>query len=183
MFVAARVPEGHLTQLDRLVEPLRSKLVNARWTTPANQHLTLKFLGGTPEDRLEAVKQTCRMVAGGHGPSELSLTGLDAFPSRSRIRVLWVGVDDPGKGLSRVAADLDRAFESVGFPSEGRELTPHLTLARFKLPVPLKSGFPTLDTSEIPSFRFEELTLFRSHLSPKGARYEVVEAFPLGSKR
>lgn len=181
--MAARIPGEQLAQLDALVEPLRSKLVNARWTAPENQHLTLKFLGSTPEDRLEAVAQTCRMVADSHSRSELSLTELGAFPSRSRIRVLWVGVDDPTKSLAAVAADLDRAFESLGFPSEGRELTPHLTLARFKLPIPLRSGFPSLDTSEIASFRFEELTLFRSHLSPKGARYEVVKTFPLGSKR
>lgn len=183
LFVAARVPEDRLAALDASVEPLRTKLVNARWTSVENQHLTLKFLGSTPVDRLDAVSQTCGMVASGYEPSELCFTDLGAFPSRTRIRVLWMGIDDAANNLARVAADLDRAFESLGFPSEGRDLTPHLTLARFKLPIPLKSGFPSIDGTGIQSFRFEELTLFRSHLSPKGARYEVVETFPLGSKR
>lgn len=182
LFVAARIPELHLTQLDDLVAPLRSKLTNARWTTPENQHLTLKFLGRTPVDHIDAVCHTCEMVAAGHRPGELRLTDLGAFPSRSRIRVLWVGVDDPAAVLNATAADLDRAFESIGFPSEGRDYSPHLTLARFKLPVPLKSGFPSIDTSAIAAFPFDELTLFRSHLSPKGAHYEVVKTFPLGEK-
>lgn len=183
LFAAARAPEDLLTRLDALVAPLRAKLVNARWTTVENQHLTLKFLGSTPEDRLEAVRTTCRMVASGHEPTELSFDGLGAFPSEKRIRVLWMGIHDPGHNLARVAADLDRAFEAIGFPSEGRELTPHVTLARFKLPIPLKSGFPSVDTSSLESFAFDELTLFRSYLSPKGPRYEVVDTFPLGSKR
>ena len=183
LFVAARVPGDRLALLNRLVEPLRAKLVNARWTSIENQHLTLKFLGSTPSDRLDAVKQTCGMVASGHEPSELWFTDLGAFPTRTRVRVLWMGIEDAANNLARVSADLDGAFESLGVPSEGRELTPHLTLARFKLPIPLKSGFPSIDGTAIQSFTFEELTLFRSHLSPKGARYEVVETFPLGSKR
>jgi 2'-5' RNA ligase len=182
LFVAARIPEGHLDQLDDQVAGLRSKLTNARWTTPENQHLTLKFLGSTPVDHLDAVCRTCEMVASGHAPAELRLTDLGAFPTRSRVRVLWVGVDDSSNVLQAVAKDLDRAYESIGFASEGRDYSPHLTVARFKLPVPLKSGFPSIDTSGIGPFSFDELTLFRSHLSPKGARYEVVKTFPLGSR-
>ena len=182
LFVAARIPEALLTQLDDLVAPLRAKLINARWTTPENQHLTLKFLGSAPVDRLDAVSRTCEMVAAGHRPGELRFTELGAFPSRSRVRVLWVGVDDQSSVLTVTSTDLDRAFESIGFPSEGRAYSPHLTLARFKLPIPLKSGFPSIDTSVLAPFAFDELTLFRSHLSPKGARYEVLKGFPLGSK-
>ena len=183
LFVAARVPDDALSTLDELVAPLRAKLTNARWTDPDNQHLTLKFLGWTPSDRLDTVVQTCKMVAAGRAKSELSFTDLGAFPSRSRIRVLWVGVNDPDRALAASAADLDGAFESIGIPAEGREYTPHLTLARFKIPIPLKSGFPSIDPSGIEPFGFEELTLFRSHLLPKGARYEVVDVFPLLSKR
>ncbi len=181
--MAARIPAGLLARLDELVSPVRAKLTKARWTDPQGQHLTLKFLGASPEDRLDAIGQTCAMVAASHEPSVLSLTTLGAFPSRSRVRVLWVGVEDTEGRLAAAAADLDRAFESLGFPSEGRDYTPHLTIARFKLPVPLKSGFPSIDTSGFESFDFDALALFRSHLAPGGARYEVLETFPLGSRR
>lgn len=183
LFVAARVPEDHLHKVAALVDDLRSKLSNARWTPPENQHLTLKFLGSTPVDRVESVEKICTMVAGSHAPARMSFTDLGAFPSRSRIRVLWMGIDDPAGLLAAVAADLDDAFASLGFPSEGRPYRPHLTLARFKLPVPLKSGFPSVDTSGIEGFDVNDIALFRSHLSPKGARYEVMRAFPLGSPR
>ena len=181
LFVAVLIPHEILEQLDQLVSPLRSKLVNARWTPLENQHLTLKFLGRTPADRFEAVVKTCEMVAAGRVGGRLSFTELGAFPSRTRIRVLWMGVDDPDTVLAPIAADLDGAMGSLGFPAEGRAYTPHLTLARFKLPVPLKSGFPTIDASALPGFTVTEIALMRSFLSPKGARYEVAETFRLGS--
>jgi 2'-5' RNA ligase len=182
VFVAARIPEDRLAALHELVKPLRAKLTNARWMGPENQHLTLKFLGWAPSDRLEAITTTCSMVASGHRPARLSLTTMGAFPSKTRVRVLWIGLDDPNGLLAAVAADLDRAFEPLGFPAEGRAYTPHLTLARFKLPVPLRSGFPEIDTSGVDPFEVTDIVLFRSHLSPKGARYEVLSAFPLGSR-
>jgi RNA 2',3'-cyclic 3'-phosphodiesterase len=183
LFVAAEIPDDRLRALDELVTPLRSKLTNARWTDVANQHLTLKFLGNTPADHLEAIEQTCSMVAAGCNNGELRFTELGAFPSRARIRVLWMGVRDDDDVLTRAAKDLGSAFETLGFASEARDYAPHLTLARFKLPVPLKSGFPEIDASSVDGFSFDALTLYRSHLSPKGARYEVVKRFPLGSKR
>lgn len=181
LFVGVHIPSQVLTQLDDRVAPLRAKLVNARWTPVENQHLTLKFLGSMPEDRVESVSQTCAMVAAGRRRGTLGFTDLGAFPSRTRVRVLWMGIEDHDNVLSPTAADLDGAFESLGFASEGRAYKPHLTLARFKLPVPLKSGFPEIDTAGIPSFEVTDIALFRSYLSAKGARYEVMDTFHLGS--
>ena len=180
LFVAARIPDDRLELLDAALEPLRAKLINARWVPVENQHLTLKFLDWSPVDLLEGVATTCAMVGAGRPGGQLALTDLGAFPSTTRIRVLWVGLDDPAGVLGGLAADLERAFEPLGFPSEGRPYTPHLTVARFKLPVPMKSGFPSLTVSIAP-FELDEITLFRSHLSPKGARYEAIGAFPLRS--
>lgn len=183
LFIAAPVPHDRLEALDALTEDLRTKLSNARWVATENQHLTLRFLGSTPVDRLEAVQKICEIVAAGHAAARMSVTDLGAFPSESRVRVLWMGIDDPNGLLAAIARDLDNAFEPLGFPSEGREYKPHLTLARFKLPVPLKSGFPSVDTSAVEPFEMNEIVLFRSHLSPKGARYEALRSFPLGSPR
>ena len=181
LFVAVTVPDELLAHLAEATASVRTKLRNARWTAPANQHLTLKFLGWVPGDRAAEVDKVCRMVAASHEPAQLSLTRLGAFPSERRVRVLWMGVDDPEGVLAAVASDLDAAFEPLGFPSEGRAYTPHLTLARFKMPVPLKGGLPTVEVRADATFEVSALKLFRSHLSPKGARYEVLASFPLGS--
>ena len=181
LFVAVAIPRAHLDRVDREIAPFKEKVVNARWTAIENQHVTLKFLGYSPGDRLDEIARVCEIVAAGHSPSSVSLSTIGAFPSRNRVRVLWVGLDDPNDLMAGLAADLDRGFEPVGFPAEGRSFTPHLTLCRFKIPVPLKGGLPEVDLSDLPAFEVDSIRLFRSHLSPKGARYEVLREFELGN--
>lgn len=179
LFVAVPVPRPHLERVDEAIASFREKAVNARWIGLENQHVTLKFLGSTPGDRLGDIERVCAMVAASHAPAPIALTGIGAFPSSSRVRVLWVGIDDPQKLLSGLASDLDQAFEPLGFQAEGRSFTPHLTLCRFKIPVPLRSGLPSLDLEGLDPFPIARLELFRSHLSPKGATYECIAGFPL----
>lgn len=181
LFVAVSIPDRHLERIDTEMAPFRDKAVNARWIGVENQHVTLKFLGSTPEDRIGDVERVCAMVAASHGPAEVSLTGTGAFPSERRVRVLWVGLDDPEGLLARLAGDLEQAFEPLGYASEARSFTPHLTLCRFKIPVPLGSGLPTVDVSGLEPFPIDRLELYRSHLSPKGARYECIGRFPLSA--
>jgi 2'-5' RNA ligase len=179
LFVAVSIPRPHLERVDDEMRSFRDKAVNARWIDLENQHVTLKFLGRTPSDRLADVERVCAMVAASHRPAPVSVIGTGAFPSRSRVRVLWIGLDDPEGVLTRMAGDLDQAFEPLGFATEARSFTPHLTLCRFKIPVPLKGGFPEADLSDLEPFSIDRLELYRSHLSPKGATYEHVGEFPL----
>ena len=179
LFIAVSIPRSHRERIADQIAGFRAKVTNARWTDIENQHVTLKFLGPTPTDRLADIQKVCTMVAAGRPPVSVTLTGIGAFPSRSRIRVLWVGLDDPDGTLAGIAADLDRALEPLGYAAEARAFTPHLTLARFRLPVPLKGGLPEFDLEDLPAFTIDTVELFRSHLSPKGARYEMLEKFPL----
>ena len=120
LFVAVSIPRGHLEAIDEQISWFKNKVVKARWTTLDNQHVTLKFLGSTPEDRLPAVEEACRVVATSHAPASVSLTEVGAFPSRNRVRVLFVGLADEASLLTRIAANLDRAFEPLGYPTESR---------------------------------------------------------------
>lgn len=98
------------------------------------------------------------------------------------MRVLWVGLDDPQGLLAKLAADLERAFEPLGYPTEERAFRPHLTLARFKNPIRLDQPLPVLEAERFGRFAADELQLFQSHLHPHGARYEALARFRLGDK-
>ena len=180
LFVAAGVPERHLAWLGDRVAPLESLLPEARWTSAAAQHITLKFLGSTAVELLDAVMSAVAVVAGERTPASVSLSRTGAFPSRRRARVLWMGLDDPSGLLAGLAADLDRAFLPLGYEPEKRAYKPHLTLARFKAPGALPEE-ADIDASALPPFTVDVLTLWRSRLHPSGARYEVVRSFELKS--
>jgi RNA 2',3'-cyclic 3'-phosphodiesterase len=173
LFVATDVPRDDLQWLQERIAPLRDELKNARWTPVANQHVTLRFLGPTPAEQLESVTETLAATARRHRPAEVSLSRTGAFPSWRRARVLWMGLDDPKKLLSGLASDLNHGYEALGYRSERRGFTPHLTLARFKVPVALRDSV-RLQATDRPPFRVERITLWCSRLHPNGARYEVV---------
>jgi 2'-5' RNA ligase len=177
LFVAVDVPEHHLRVANEAVADLRRRLSVGRWTHTEGQHVTLKFLGWTPRESLEGVHAAVAKVAARVRPSSIALVGVGAFPSPRRARVLWIGLDDPEETLARLAVELDRALEPLGFPPEKRAFTPHLTLARFKVPVRLPAGMPQIALEG--RFTPSHVRLYRSRLHPQGARYEPLESFAL----
>lgn len=170
LFTAVRVPRDQLEWLDAAVGDLKS-LPGARWTTVENQHVTLNFLGWIGSARLPEVTNAVDAAAREHPASECSLGPLGAFPRERRARVLWAGIDDPSGLLPTLARDLGDRLRAVGYEPEDRAYTAHLTIARLKEPRPV--SLPDLPDPP-PPFAVDRVTLFRSRLSPSGARYEVM---------
>ncbi|HVM34364.1 MAG TPA: RNA 2',3'-cyclic phosphodiesterase [Actinomycetota bacterium] len=181
LFVAAEVPREQRDHVARVLEPWRERLSGARWTDPAAQHVTLKFLGSSAADDLERVTRATASAAEACRPGPVRLGGLGAFPRSDRMRVLWIGLDEPTGVLSTLAAALQTAFVPLGFEPEARAYRPHLTLARFRVPARLPHGLVDLPAVDLPAFEVREIVLFRSHLSPTGARYEPLVSLPVGA--
>jgi RNA 2',3'-cyclic 3'-phosphodiesterase len=179
LFVAFDVPEEHRRRVQEGIEPLRAELPGARWTSVESQHVTLKFIGWVEPSRLDPILTTTRAIAGAHAAAHMRVTGVGAFPSKKRVRVLWAGIEDPiGLGAA-LADDLSTGLEPLGIEREERAFTPHLTLARTRTPQRIDEGALDVDLGELAPFLVDEVVLYRSHLSGKGARYEAIERCPL----
>jgi 2'-5' RNA ligase len=179
LFVATDVPEPVRRGLAEAVRPWHDRVPGARWVTPENWHVTLKFLGSVYPRLLQWVTDQVRGAAAGGEPFTTSLTELGAFPSARRARVLWAGLEDSSGVFVRLAAELDALLERE-FQPEKRPFTPHLTVARFNQQGPLPDELLTTDVRSEP-FPVEHLTLYRSYLQRPAARYEALERFRLGS--
>lgn len=182
LFVAVDMPEESKSALEQAVNPWRERLGAGRWVVRDNWHVTLKFLGRTWPRLLPVVAAAGREVASTVVPFQVRLSGLGVFPGPSRARVLWAGLDDPDGHLTGLSEGLDAAL-AKDFTPEKRAFTPHLTVARFNPPIPMREHAEALAGTPIdaPPFTVDRLVLYRSHLSPRGARYEALEGFPLGS--
>jgi 2'-5' RNA ligase len=179
LFTAVDVPSAILDELDRTIDPHRGRVEGARWAPAANQHLTLKFLGAVQSERLPDVLGACADAGEAVGPSDVSVVGLGAFPTVRKARVLWAGIEDADGTLRKLATALDDALGPLGFESEKRRYTPHLTLARLRTPGDMRAIIGQVEFRS-EAFRVERFHLYRSRLSPKGARYEVMDTFVLG---
>lgn len=134
-----------------------------RWTTPDQWHVTLRFLGEVPEDRLVDLVAALGTL-GAACPPALARVG----PATTRLgRSLLVA---PVAGVDDLAASVVEATRGVGAPPPEGPFTGHLTLARGRgrRPVPASLAGASLGGS----WPVTELALVRSELRAEGARYD-----------
>jgi 2'-5' RNA ligase len=183
--VAVDLPEEVREALGRLQADLRAgNLGDLRWARPEGIHLTLKFLGETPADRVPEIREALRAPAAGAAPLRLALGEIGTFGGR-RPRVLWQDLTGDVGPLAALRQAVEESLVALGFAAEEREFSPHLTLARVRQPPPPGAGeriAAALAEVEPPRGEFEvtEFALIRSILAPQGAVYQRLAAFPLG---
>ncbi len=173
LFVALRLEGEGEEALDRAVVVARSLLAGARWVPRENRHLTLKFLGEVPEERVGEVVKALSGLR--HPPFSSPLTSWGAFPSERAARVLWVGLG--GQDVHGLARRVEEAMGDLGFARENRPFEAHITVARFRSPSRLDlSVLPPLPSSALQARTF---VLYRSRLQPTGAEYTPLATFSL----
>jgi 2'-5' RNA ligase len=182
LFVALEVPEPSRREVRRRVEGLRDRLPRARWVDLDVLHLTLLFLGETAEGDVPALAARLRQVFARSSPLPLRLEGGGTFPPGRPARVAWVGVESPPELLTLQADVAQAAVEALGVEPDERVYHPHVTLARCSDPWrrDMIEKFTNVFTGSVgPPFVADRGVLFESKLSPKGARHQAVEVFPM----
>jgi RNA 2',3'-cyclic 3'-phosphodiesterase len=162
------------------VTRLRPLVHDVAWVARDNFHLTLKFLGGLDSTRLEAIVGALTGAAAGARPFDLAVAGLGAFPSPTRPRVLWIGIEQGAAEAASLATRVDDALAGVGFEREARAFTPHVTLGRARQARRQPGLAEVLRGGGVGRQRVERLSLMRSELSPRRARYTELAGVPLG---
>jgi 2'-5' RNA ligase len=130
-FVALGLEDGPGVALREWLERTRADFAEMAVTPAENLHLTLAFLGALDDGQVEAAGTAVRSAAAERRPWGLRWTAPGVFPSGSRPRVLWLGVDG-GKALVAAHRALTDALTVAGLPVEDRAFRPHLTLARIR---------------------------------------------------
>ena len=188
VFIAAPLPDNASAIVAELVEGVRAEGVpgggrDVRWVRLDGLHLTLRFLGPTLDDRVEAARAAVREAATSGRPFDVTLGGAGTFPTGGRPRALWLGVRYGVDELAELAAQVDRALVARGWPPEVRQFRAHLTLARADgvpagahIGARLGAAAASLD---LP-FRVERIGLFESLTGGGPARYEALELVFLG---
>ncbi len=130
-FAALGLEDGTSEALRRWLDGARAEFAELAVTPAENLHLTLAFLGEIDAGQVESAGAVVQAAAEGRAPWRLRWTAPGAFPSASRPRVLWLGVDG-GEALREVHRALAEALAGAGLPVEERAFRPHLTLARVR---------------------------------------------------
>jgi len=152
-----------------------------RFVRPEAVHVTLRFLGEIPRERVGPLVAAAGAGVARIAPFAATLGGVHAFPSPRRPRVVALALE-PEAPLAALAAALERGVVAAGFAPEPRGFRAHATLARVRPGRRLAPGFVTDEAPAAAplSFPVHEVVLFASTLAQDGAHYTPLERLSLG---
>jgi len=104
---------------------------SVRWDRADKIHLTLKFLGDTPQGDVPRISEALANATRDIKKFSFTLDGLGCFPNLKQPRVVWVGVKDSA-ALIEMQNMIEKHVVPLGFPKEERAFSPHLTLGRVR---------------------------------------------------
>jgi 2'-5' RNA ligase len=104
-----------------------------KWVAPENLHITMLFLGELDERDIVPVCRGVEDAARRESAFLMRATGVGAFPTLHRPKVLWAGIGDGAEPLRRLYSDIEEKLLDLGvYRKEERGYTPHLTLGRIR---------------------------------------------------
>jgi RNA 2',3'-cyclic 3'-phosphodiesterase len=179
LFIGLDPREEVRERLERLLIHLRA-CAHLKWSAVYNLHITLKFIGEWPEERLPELEAALRSISP-REPIPSDVKGLGWYPNPHHPRVFWAGIQ-AGDGLTGLAKDIDSVLGPLGIAKEDRPFNAHLTLARIKEPAPLQAlrdAIAQLEPAEYGSFLVDRFYLYRSQPGSAGSIYTKLSEYPL----
>ena len=174
LFVAIRPPDRIR---DALLDVMGG-ISGARWQDDDQLHLTLRFIGEVDRHQAEDVHAALGSIH--HPPFDLAVSGLGIFDKRGMATTAWAGVSPP-EPVHVLHKKVDQAMARVGIEPDRRAFHPHITLARLGRSSGPADGFLARSgTVSTAPFRVDAFGLYESRLTPEGAVYTELEAYPLG---
>ncbi len=174
------------TSTQQVIAAFQSRLAhslgNLHWTNPDTLHLTLQFFGRTTEENLEKIKASMLSVRLRSKPFNVAISGLGIFPNPRWPRVLWMGFQ-PGEPLLELHDIWAQALIQAGLPPADRPFSPHLTIGRFRQGESVSEQRLTDLAKHAPvvPLTVDNLVLYESHLSRRGAKHIPIHQVTLGS--
>ncbi len=161
---------------------LKSKLKyeNIRWTNSDNLHLTLKFFGETPVEKIDEIISQVAIVTQVQNSFNLKVENLGVFGSSYHPKVIWSGFEKSDE-LSNLERKINQQLEGIGYKNDRQNFVPHLTLGRIKQLKDKKLFQQVLSEDKTGQFQesvIDKIILFESVLNPSGAVHEVIQEFP-----
>ena len=146
------------------------RLLGPRWTTRAQWHITLQFLGNHVD--LDDAAAALSGVQGSAANVRLGTFG--GFPSEKRATVVWIGLTEGAAALSALATAVNAAVAPLVTEPDALRFHPHLTLARLSRGADLRAATAQAGRTAIgPRWTADRLVLFESVTASSGARYRA----------
>lgn len=179
LFIGVKIPVNQ--EILDCQRDFRNNLKSSRisWVAPNIMHITLEFLGDTPESKIPALLEKLKQAACGLSPFQSKASGCGIFGHPSSPKVLWIGMTEE-KSWRNFHHEVTK---EIGGQASDKAFHPHLTLARFKdfgdSKETLENGLKKYFQHTFLETEINQFQLFQSTLTPRGPIYKTIESFQL----
>ena len=175
-FVAVPIPDSVIELQNSLRSTIHPKRGRIKWLRPDQLHLTLKFIGDTPESSFDDIRSLLYCIANKIRPIQLEIKKTGCFPKKERPRFMWAGISGETGKLNNLVNDIQSGLDLLGFYNDEKPYHPHITLGRARYPqkhTPNLSQFLETVYEPIP-FVIEKFQFISSELFPNGPVYTIL---------
>lgn len=184
-FIAVEIPAEIQQNIHKETSSFRQGINPlVRWVPVRNMHLTLKFLGDISPSSVEFLIQMLRNEADNVSCFNLQLTSIGAFPDLRRPRVIYIGIQ-ASVALDALQRGIESAARRLGYESEDRPFSAHLTLGRAKQSITavdqqkIRRAIEGTQVDLLGTARVDSVHLYKSELKPGGSVYTRLYSAPL----
>jgi len=176
LFIAVNIELSN--EFQALTQQLRNDLRNDDivWVKNNLQHLTLRFLGETPETKIEPITNILSSIANSTQVFDLQLDKMGVFGSKYAPTVLWYGFSEFSL-FKNLFENLEKELLQIGFQGNYGNFVPHITVGRIKKVDNKKRFWETIEKRQ-PHFSqtisIHHLSLVQSKLTNEGPVYKTL---------
>jgi 2'-5' RNA ligase len=181
-FIAISLPPQARDLALQVQERFRECGASLSWVQTQNVHLTIKFLGNIPEEKIGPIGMAIEKAIGETRPFAVEINEMGVFPNIQFPRVIWMGVDEPTHTLINLENRISEEMEIIGFPREEKKFTPHITLGRVKSHKGKNKLIEIIHSQRMlycDKILVADVKLYKSELKPSGAVHSVLASFGL----
>ena len=179
LFVAISLPDEIKTALIDARSSVQNNSI--KWVAKQNLHITLHFLGKTPEDIIAVIMDKIRYITNKFESFTLIFREIVTINRNGRPAMIWAGFEQ-SKPFEELVVQLRKALEggSNGYSENSKhQPLPHITLARIKQKMGLHKNLSVYKQVDTFILKVAQIELWESKLIAGKTIYSVIKTFPL----
>jgi len=185
-FIAVDFPPETLTKIAKIIGYFKTQtpMDALKWVSAENLHLTIKFIGDIPKDKLVQIRMIIKEALVDKLPFKIGIGGLGMYPNKNNPRVIWLGVtyDQTLRDIHHV---LNHSLKNAGIEPDKRDYSPHITIARIRQRTQeetrqeIGATLSKFKVDSLGEIKINEIILYQSELTRKGPIYTPLLSQPL----
>lgn len=184
LFIAVNLSKELVDKIKEIQKALIHSGEGIKWVPPENVHITLKFLGAIPIDKVLSIANAVKTISAKQKVFSINIKELGCFPGRKNPKIIWIGIREEKKNMVNLARQIDNEMGKLGFPKEERDFKAHLTIGRVKRlkdKQALNAAFDKFCNCDFGKMEVKYISLIQSQLGREGPKYTTLYKYMLNA--